>query len=87
MSSAQAGACNLAAIYSLKNAGCGILLSDDQCTTSTQLGYFTTAAEWCTQTCISESSWGNLTKVSTHSNFCVGNLTKVSTHSNFIWVI
>ena len=32
---------------------------------------------------ISESSWGNLTQVSTHSNFCMGNLTKVSTHLNF----
>ena len=82
-SSAQAGARNLAAICSLEDAGCSVLSSDDQHTTSTQLGYFTTAAEWCTQMYIPESSWGNLTKVSTHLNFCMGNLTKVSTRSNF----
>jgi len=81
--SAQAGAYDLAAICSLEDTDCGVLSSDNQCTTSTQLGYFTTPAEWYTQTYISESSWGNLTNVPTHSNFRVGSLTKVSSHSNF----
>src|SRR6266446_2651015 len=82
-SSAQIGACNLATICSLEDAGCSVLSSDDQHTTSTQSEYFTTAAEWCTQMYIPESSWGNLTKVSTHSNFRMGNLNNVSTRSNF----
>ena len=35
------GACNLATICSLEDAGCSVLSSDDQHTTSTQSGYFT----------------------------------------------
>jgi hypothetical protein len=82
-SSAWAGAHNLPASCSLEDAGCSVSSFDDQYTTSIQSGYFTTAAEWCTQMYIPESSWGNLTKVSTHLNFHMGNLNKVSTHSNF----
>ena len=82
-SSAWTGACNLATICGLKDAGCSVSSSDDQHTTNTQSGYFTAAAKWCTQMYIPESFWGNLTNVSTHSNFCMGNLTNVSTHSNF----
>ena len=82
-SSARTGARNLATIFGLEDAGCSVSSSDDQHTTSTQSGYSTAAAEWCTQMYIPESFWGNLTNVSTHSNFCMGNLTNVSTHSNF----
>src|SRR5271168_4832462 len=82
-SSPRTGACNLATICSLEDAGCSVSSSNDQHTTSTQSGYFTAVAEWCTQMYIPESSWGNLTKVSTHSNFCMGNLNNIFTRSNF----
>ena len=77
------GARNVATICSLEDAGCSVSSSNDQHTTSTQSGYFTAVAEWCTQMYIPESSWGNLTKVSTHSNFHMGNLNNVSTHLSF----
>jgi hypothetical protein len=82
-SSPRTGARNVATICSLEDAGCSVSSSNDQHTTSTQSGYFTAVAEWCTQMYIPESSWGNLTKVSTHSNFCMGNLNNISTRSNF----
>src|ERR1700678_2927969 len=82
-SSPRTGARNVATICSLEDAGCSVSSSNDQHTTSTQSGYFTAVAEWCTQMYIPESSWGNLTKVSTHSNFRMGNLNNISTRSIF----
>ena len=54
--------------------GCDVLSFDDQYTTSIQFRYFTAAAEWCTQRYIYESACGNLTIVSTCSNFYMSNL-------------